>query len=179
MSGRRSSLSFNKHALPKASRRSVGSQESSEKFDDICDALLNDPCKRALLLKLLSQGKDGIKTHIQKSKKDTPVKKKKYHCESPTALYRRRALQEMQKQNDNSSSESEKSVAASPVPFESLLNGVIAYVEVKTRDGDKSSAIKSVIRAMGATVKDQFLKDVTHVIFKVRLCSFMFVFVLL
>lgn len=171
---RRSSLSFNEqsiHSKPARHSISTSTSQSDKKCNNIYDAIIKDPAKRALVLQLLSQEKVAIKDYMQKNGlvKKTPNKKKKVvHCESPTVLHRRRAMEQMLKSNKETqmSSSTSDSSDPSPLPFEKLLDGVIAYVEVKTRDGDRSAAVKSVIRAMGATVRDHFTKDVTHVIFK-------------
>lgn len=171
---RRSSFSISEQRkLSKQSRHSIStSQSQSDKnSNNIYDAIIKDPAKRALVLQLLSQEKVAIKDYMQKNGllKNTPKKKKKVlHCESPTVLHRRRAIEHMHKgsKESPSSGSTSDSSSSSPLPFEKLLEGVVAYVEVKTRDGDRSEAVKSVIRAMGATVRDVFMKDVTHVIFK-------------
>lgn len=170
---RRSSLSFSEQSkYSKPARHSISSTSQSDKnSNNIYDAIIKDPAKRALVLQLLSQEKVAIKDYMQKNGlvKKTPKKTKKVvHCESPTVLHRRRAMEQMLKGNKESrvSSSASDSSGPSPLPFDKLLEGVIAYVEVKTKDGDRSEAVKSVVRAMGATVRDLFTKDVTHVIFK-------------
>lgn len=134
------------------------------------EEILKDPRKRAMVLQLLSQEKDLINDYLQKGGKP-PIKtvKKKVYCESPTAQFRRKVLKKKQGEQDSDSSNMSegKSLVPSPVPFENLLEGVIAYVEVKTKSGDRSSATKAVVASMGATVREQFTRDVTHVIFKV------------
>lgn len=73
---------------------------------------------------------------------------------------------------ENSGTESEISTPTSeefhgtPVPFEDILKGVIAFVEVISDEGDRSEVVKSMMRAMGATVRDTFSRDITHVIFR-------------
>jgi hypothetical protein len=139
---------------------------------DLVEALMKDPVKRALLLQLLVKEKDGFEAYKREELKNTtPLKKvKRMHCESPTALQRRRAL-EQRNQDTSESSSSEMSEASTEVrgpklPFDQLLKGVRAYVEVRRDNVDRSDGIKAVMRLMGATIMDQFTKDVTHVIFK-------------
>lgn len=64
------------------------------------------------------------------------------------------------------SSQDSEIFQGTPVPFEELLKGVIAFVEVRSSEGDRSEVIKAMMRAMGATVKDTFSRDITHVIFR-------------
>lgn len=144
--------------------------------ENIVEAIMKDPVKRDMLLKFLIKEKDGFiayKKNEEKSRPTTPIQKNRFlHCESPTALLRRRAL-EKDANSDSSSSElsgssSSKVVALGPkLPFEALLKGVNAYVEIKKNGEDKSAGIKTVMSLMGATIKDTFTKDVTHVVFKV------------
>lgn len=51
------------------------------------------------------------------------------------------------------------------------MKGVIAYCEVRSKEGDRSSGIKAVMKAMGATVRDNFSRDLTHIVFKDGLFS--------
>ncbi|XP_076441070.1 microcephalin-like [Babylonia areolata] len=53
----------------------------------------------------------------------------------------------------------------SPAPSE-ILKGVVAYVEVRTANDNRSAAVKWVLERMGAKVEEKFSDDVTHVIFK-------------
>lgn len=132
------------------------------------EAIINDPNKKAMVLKLLSQEKHLIKDYLRKESKTSA---KRLHFESPTALYKRKLLEKKhsEQESDNCASSIDNiSVVPSPVPFEKLLEGVIAYVEVKTKNGDRTSATKAVVASMGATIREQLTKDVTHVIFKVR-----------
>jgi len=46
------------------------------------------------------------------------------------------------------------------------LSGVVAYVDVRTECDNRSRAVESVLRQLGATVSVKLSKDVTHVIFK-------------
>lgn len=61
------------------------------------------------------------------------------------------------------------SSTSSLIPFEKVLIGVVAYVEVRGRfDEDRSAGVKSVLESMGAEVCEKFTRDVTHVVFKVK-----------
>ncbi|RZC36452.1 microcephalin [Asbolus verrucosus] len=143
---------------------------------DLMEALLKDPVKKAMLLQLIAQEKDGFEAYKRKEQRKsnniTPLKKlQRLHCESPTALQRRRALEKLHQDTTSESSSSELSEVATEVkgpklPFEQLLKGVRAYVEVRRNDTDRSEGIKAVMKLMGATIRDQFTSDVTHVIFK-------------
>lgn len=163
---------FSPHSgIPKVNnkRQSLSFLENSESNARLYEAIIKDPQKKAMVLQLLAEEKHLIKDYLRKEGK-TPVKQvKKIYCESPTALMRRRMLEKKQEQeSDISTSSDDKSVVPSPVPYDKLLEGVIAFVEVKTKNGDRSEATKTVLASMGATVREQFTKDITHVIFKVR-----------
>lgn len=155
----------------KNNRQSLPALDVSDPGGRLYEAIINDPQKRAIVLQLLSQEKHLIKDYLRKEGKNkTPVKgAQNGYSESPTALFRRKLLEKKQGclLSDTSTSSDDKSVVPSPVPFEKLLEGVVAFVEVKTKNGDRSSATKAVIGSMGATVREQLTKDVTHVIFKV------------
>lgn len=170
----------------------IGSNENLNVAKDLSDSffqkLMSCPLKRQLVFNLIKSERDNIgacKRNIAKGdkrKEDNASSlskiKRDYQCESPTALLRRRALLQQSRQNlpenqekneSNSTSSKQSSVSSysSPIPFNKLLDGVIAYVEIKSKDQDRSSAVKALIKSMGATVRDKFTKDVTHVVFKV------------
>jgi len=44
--------------------------------------------------------------------------------------------------------------------------GVVAYVDVRTECDNRSRAVESVLRQLGADVSLKLSKDVTHVVFK-------------
>jgi len=44
--------------------------------------------------------------------------------------------------------------------------GVVAFVDVRTECDNRSRAIESVLRQLGAAVSFKLSKDVTHVVFK-------------
>lgn len=46
------------------------------------------------------------------------------------------------------------------------LSDVVAYVEVRTANDNRSAAVKRVLERMGARVQEKFSDDVTHVVFK-------------
>ncbi|KAG5864625.1 hypothetical protein JTB14_038399 [Gonioctena quinquepunctata] len=93
------------------------------------------------------------------------LKQPRAKCESPIALWRRRAL-EQDKRNSDIRLSNITSVSASPVSFNKILEGVVAYIEIKSKQQDRSSGVKALVRSMGAAVEDHFSKEVTHVIFK-------------
>lgn len=174
-----------KASVKNQDRRSVSSldlnkSDSSTSTNEIYKTILKDPVKRNLILKLLSQEKEAINDYLTKEKIKSPLKKakaNKAYCQSPSALYKKKLLLKQQSSDaDSSSSYASLSteILPEPLPFDKLLEGVVAYVEVKTRDGDRSAATRAVIRAMGATVREEFTKDVTHVIFKVCSIPFMY-----
>lgn len=151
--------------------------------------LMTCPIKRKLVLKLIESEKDNIEAYKKRLKETertehnvSPLQniQKNYKCESPTALMRRRALEQqnsspligntnnVSRPNSVNSNTSESSSSTSAqVPFQQLLNGVIAFVEVKSKGLDRSVGVKALMVSMGAIVKDSFTKDVTHVVFKV------------
>lgn len=136
---------------------------------ELLKALLNDPAKRALLLQFFEQEKEGFaeyKRQEEKTKKATLAKR--FHCESPSSIQRRRLLEHRdQDLTSEGSSDLSTEVKGPQLPFEELLKGVKAYVEVKRGNVDKSPGIKSIMKLMGATISDTFTNDVTHVVFKV------------
>uniref|UniRef100_A0A6P7HD50 Claspin n=1 Tax=Diabrotica virgifera virgifera TaxID=50390 RepID=A0A6P7HD50_DIAVI len=95
-------------------------------------------------------------------------------CESPTQLLRRRALEQMNNPQSSeggsnsrpTSGQSGASTVPSPVSYDKILEGVIAFVEVKTGTKDRSDAVKAHLQTMGAVIREKITKDVTHVIFK-------------
>ena len=46
------------------------------------------------------------------------------------------------------------------------ISDVIAYVEVRTTNDNRSEAIRRELKQLGATVVKKFSNDVTHVVFK-------------
>ncbi|XP_046544827.1 uncharacterized protein LOC124255034 isoform X2 [Haliotis rubra] len=56
--------------------------------------------------------------------------------------------------------------STSTAPATHVLNGVTAYVEVRTCNDNRSHAISAALRQLGAVVASKFTDDVTHVIFK-------------
>ncbi|CAG9864508.1 unnamed protein product [Phyllotreta striolata] len=148
------------------------------KPDDIKN-LLKCPIKRQMILEIVTTEKSKIEAYEQeleqrKNSPATPTRKKPKTFESPIALLRRRMLEKRNQSKDegeesdsrNPPSESSVSPVPSPVNFCKILEGVIAFVEVKTGENDRSKGIKFVLESMGATIRDRFLKDVTHVIYK-------------
>lgn len=180
----------------KENRRSENFDTVS-KFPEINDSvfkkILNDPIKRNLILKLIDSEKDNIegykkqlKEHEKQNQNSSPLNivKRQQPCESPTALLRRRALEQLnggscdnrsltEQSNRRGSTNSSGSISdnSSPVPFEKLLDNVVAYVEVNSGGKDRSPGVKALIHSMGATVRDTFTRDVTHVIFKVYISN--------
>ena len=47
-----------------------------------------------------------------------------------------------------------------------VFAGVVAYVEVRTKHDNHSTAVRQVLGKMGACIEDKLTNDVTHVIFK-------------
>lgn len=52
-----------------------------------------------------------------------------------------------------------------------LLDGIVAYVEVRSGHDNRSRGVKAHLRKLGATVEDKFTKKVTHVVFNEGLPS--------
>lgn len=160
--------------------------------DSVFQKLMNCPIKRKLVLKLIESEKHNIEAYKRKLKWHdssqqtvSPLQKiqKNQACESPTQMMRRRVLEQPNRYspfiediNENcfrSNSETSHTSGSlnsntSPVPFEKLLDSVVAYIEVKSKGQDRSDGVKALMISMGAVVKDSFTKDVTHVVFKVR-----------
>lgn len=151
--------------------------------------LMSCPIKRKLVLKLIESEKDNIEAYKKRLKENERIEhnvsplhniQKNYKCESPTALMRRRALEQqnssplvgntnnLSRPNSVNSNTSESSSSTSAqIPFDQLLNGVVAFVEVKSKGQDRSNGVKALMVSMGAIVKDSFTKEVTHIVFKV------------
>ncbi|CAG9840235.1 unnamed protein product [Diabrotica balteata] len=150
--------------------------------DELFSQLMKDPVKRNLIINLITSEKDKIEAYKKELAKKHPssplLKTMKRACESPTALLRRRALEQMKNPQSSDRSEngsnnsrptSRQSVASSvpsPVSYDKILDGVIAFVEVKTGTKDRSDAVKAHLQSMGAVIREKITKDVTHVIFK-------------
>ncbi|XP_072400084.1 uncharacterized protein MCPH1 [Diabrotica undecimpunctata] len=150
--------------------------------DELFSQLMKDPVKRNLIINLITSEKDKIEAYKKELAKKHPssplLKTMKRPCESPTALLRRRALEQMKNAQSSDNSEngsnnsrptSRQSVASSvpsPVSYDKILDGVIAFVEVKTGTKDRSDAVKAHLQSMGAVIREKITKDVTHVIFK-------------
>uniref|UniRef100_A0AAR5QKM3 BRCT domain-containing protein n=1 Tax=Dendroctonus ponderosae TaxID=77166 RepID=A0AAR5QKM3_DENPD len=141
------------------------------------------PRNKNAVLQLLSANKEAIKQYSEKNVERSVaspadrLKVTKKLCESPIALMRRRALEQMHgspsssTRSGNSKTPSEQSASGSNksslIPFEKVLDGVVAYAEVRGRfDEDRSAGVKSVLKSMGAEVREKFTRDVTHVVFK-------------
>ncbi|KAL1517902.1 hypothetical protein ABEB36_001605 [Hypothenemus hampei] len=149
--------------------------------DSTIDKLLKCPEKRLLIMKLLSDNKEAIEKYKkeQAKKAESPLCKLKNskRLESPTALFRRRALEKMFSSSSTSSDSSNQipstisslnyKANCNRVSYNQILNGVIAYVEIQSRSNeDRSQGVKTVLRLMGADIRETFTNDVTHVIFK-------------
>jgi len=52
-----------------------------------------------------------------------------------------------------------------PAP-EAIFEGVVAYVEFRTKHENRSKCVEEVLQEMGAVVRQKLSKDVTHMIFK-------------
>ncbi|XP_050518793.1 uncharacterized protein LOC126892921 [Diabrotica virgifera virgifera] len=143
--------------------------------------LMKDPIKRNLIINLITKEKDKIEAYKKELAKKHPssplLKTMKRPCESPTQLLRRRALEQMNNPQSSENSEggsnsrptsgqSGASTVPSPVSYNKILEGVIAFVEVKTGTKDRSDAVKAHLQTMGAVIREKITKDVTHVIFK-------------
>ncbi|KAJ8980809.1 hypothetical protein NQ317_016176 [Molorchus minor] len=126
------------------------------------EKLMTCPVKRQLVLNLISSEKENIKEY---NRKQAEEEKRKQHDGSPLGKLHE-SINADDRESCSSSQQSGDSGSASPLLFNNLLDGVIAYVEVRSKDQDRSNGAKALMRSMGATVRDQFTKDVTHVIFK-------------
>lgn len=154
---------------------------------DIFRQLLADPEKKHLIMQLLNENKPSTSGNSKETANCATLRKTaKIRYESPSALLRRRQLKQLEERDGSESdtnvscgsSENQrdliegrsglsKDIVPSPIPYERLLEGVVGYVEVKSKGGDRSESVKAFMRAMGARVVDLFTRDVTHVVFKV------------
>lgn len=162
------------------SRRSEIAQKSNNtEFNfSVFEHALNDPVSKNLILQALSANQKNVFDLFRPGQSlNSPVRKVKRleHCESPTALLRRRELEKKNKpqrpesaqsHSSEQSTHSSTSDKSSTVPFERILKNVIAYVEINSNGNDRSGGAKALLRSMGATVSENFTRDVTHVIFK-------------
>lgn len=131
--------------------------------DILFDKIMCDPVKRVELLEFLKREKGAIENY--KMKLENPAKQKiqkKPVLESPTALWKRLAL-ERPKPIESQDESSNNSI----VPFNELLKGVFVYVEIFCNGIDRSGGAKSMVFNMGGKVCDTLTSGVTHVIFKV------------
>ncbi|XP_017147375.1 uncharacterized protein LOC108159012 isoform X2 [Drosophila miranda] len=58
-----------------------------------------------------------------------------------------------------------------PPSLQEVMSSVVAYVEVRSGNDNRSAGVKSVIADMGAQINDRLLRNTTHVIFKDGLLS--------
>ncbi|XP_076264727.1 microcephalin isoform X1 [Rhynchophorus ferrugineus] len=141
----------------------------SEIDDEVFKTLMQCPEKKKMILKLLALNKDAIEEYQQKEGKvSEKIKKKKINCESPTALFRRKALEQMNSPR-SLSQDSLKELAvesSNPVAHNKVFEGITVFVEIISNGEDRSEGVKSVLKSMGAKVKDRITSDVTHVVFK-------------
>lgn len=127
--------------------------------------ILKNPVKNKIILELLSE-------HTNQSGSDIPDKNivTKAVCESPTSLFRRRALD--QRNSAQSQHKMQKTVAKTPIKQQNLRNevlkGVVAYVEVLKNEEDNSNKYKDLVQSLGGVVKNTLSKSVTHVVFGVQ-----------
>ncbi|KAL3284459.1 hypothetical protein HHI36_018620 [Cryptolaemus montrouzieri] len=156
-------------------RSEAGLPSTGDEFNlKLFEHALKDPITKNAVLKLLtSQNKSVFELFNNNSLNNvtkSPVRKlkKRDHCESPTALLRRRELEKINRPESAQSNSSEQSSSSknSALNFENILNGVKVYVEINSNGNDRSAGAKALLRSMGAIVRDQFTRDVTHVIFK-------------
>ncbi|XP_044754009.1 microcephalin isoform X2 [Coccinella septempunctata] len=163
------------------SRRSEISHKSNNvDFNlSLFEHALKDPASKNVILQLLSANNKNVfelfKPGVDAASSPVRRVKKKEHCESPTALLRRRELEKKnrperpesaQSHTSEQSTQSSTSGRSSTVPFERILKNVVAYVEINSNGTDRSGGAKALLRSMGATVCEKFTRDVTHVIFK-------------
>ncbi|XP_060520180.1 microcephalin [Cylas formicarius] len=151
------------YLTPQASK-TKSSAKTSEEFtidDNMFQALMKCPIKKKMIIDLLTANKEAIE-ECRRSAAGALETRKRY--ESPTALQRRRALLEMNGGETSSRPMVVRSNA--PVPFEKVFEGVVAFVEINSKNQDRSAGAKVILRSMGAVVEDTFTKHVTHVIFK-------------
>lgn len=174
------SLSERKNVNQRSRRStsSLGSEGSDKNSTDMLfEMVMSDPKKRALVKRLLHEDRDKIEEYKKMEAREDFARNKRIkklqrmlHCESPTALLRRRALGRDNPSNkDDSSISSLSFTSLRKRPFEKLLTGVVAYIEIYSQGKDCSAGAKALMEAMGATVKDQFSPELTHVVFKVKI----------
>lgn len=148
---------------------------STEVLNAVCDQILSDPSKRSAILKLIAKNKTAIEKYEQdelnkkNNKTCTPkglASKTNKNYESPSVRLRRKLLEGKQLEN---SKLLDKLSSIETKPFEEILQGVKAYVEVTIANEDHSHYVKLLMQIMGANVYEYFTSEVTHVVFLVSL----------
>lgn len=128
-------------------------------------SMMNDPSKKAILKKLMKADKDAVEKYKQATTSSPLNKvKSKYTVESPTAQFRRRLLENNGR--SESATSSEKSADLPTLPFNKLLDGVKAYVEIRNNKEDRSVGVKALMESMGAEIMSRLSSQTTHVIYK-------------
>ncbi|KAK4877349.1 hypothetical protein RN001_009855 [Aquatica leii] len=134
--------------------------------ETLFETLMNDPVKKDFLLRLLSNEKENIRKYkdVQRNNITPTSKNKRLHCESPSALLRRKVLA---KNTDQQSSPLDTGTPPStPIPFHRLLEGIVAFIEIRSKGMDRSAGAKTLMVSMGAKVAERLERGVTHVVFK-------------
>ena len=83
--------------------------------------------------------------------------------ESPTGSPANTPVKEPPQFNSESGTPSK---APTPAPKSNILQGVVAYVEVRTTSDNRSRAIERELQSLGATICSNLAPEVTHVVFK-------------
>lgn len=147
---------------------------NEETIDALCDKILSDPKKRSMLKKLMNEDKTKLNCKdlkTNKSKKQiltksrqilNNVNKKNDNIDSPMSIFRRKLLREEQnpRRTINLAPNKQK-------PFNKILEGVKAFVEILVDGVSRSHYIKLLMKDMGAEIFDNITTKITHVVFLV------------
>lgn len=150
------------------------SKLNSETFNTIYEALMKDPVKRSMIVKLVNENKDALEEYEKKNKKTnnkwkSPLKcqKKTEDYESPIAYFKRKMILNQQTGNVENFDKLDCDQLAKRKPFEKVLDGIKIYVEIMDGSNNRSHAVKLLAQDMGANIHESFTSDVTHVMFLV------------
>ncbi|XP_022908302.2 microcephalin [Onthophagus taurus] len=141
-------------------RRSLSQINMKEPKETLFSTLMNDPLKKALLMQLLANHKNDEKEIMELQKKKDKNKLTKTNNFSPMSAYRKKVFAA------EISSPTQKVYIRAPLPFNKLLCGVVAYVEIISRGQDRSSGVKALLKTMGGRVSEFICKGITHAIIK-------------
>lgn len=151
------------------------SELTEETLDAFCDVIFSDPKRRTEFMKLMKDNKKAFDNTGRTSKNkrlNTPKTNrnqlingniKDLTVDSPTSIFRRMLLHQ-----EKRPAKSIDLTLTQKKPFNKILEGVRAYIEVVVDGVSHSDYIKLFVKDMGAEILDKLTNRVTHVIFLVQ-----------